>query len=608
MGRSLFLAAALIASGSLAQSQYMRGVNISGAEWGSNQENQPPPGTIDIPGVYGSDYWFQSAPTFDYFGARGLGFIRLPVLWERLQPTPNGPLLPGNPDDYMGYLKQDIAWAKAAGAKVSIDLHNYGRYTLSGTQTPCIIDNACDGGLMPVTGIGLANFWAQMAMVFKDEPTVVAYDIMNEPHDMGVANWNQISQDVVNAIRTVDSDKLIMVPGDSYSNATNWATYNGLTSWITDPANNFYYEAHEYFDSDYSGQYLESYDQELSANPNLGNVGVERLAPFTQWCTNNNVKCYVGEYGIPNTDVRWLTVLDNFLTALDAAGMPGTYWAAGEWWATHGNSPLSIQPTNNFTTDVEQLQTLQNHLQPDLLRTASAAGSYGYTEAPDSWAAGYGNNLATETVPATPGVPLTTQLGQTQVQVTDSSGTLSLAKLLYVSPHQINYLLPAGMASGLAQVSVLGNGTSVANGIVQVQPSAPGIISANSNGQGVATGYVQNVQDGIAGPPQFVATYDQQLGQYVAAPIAFTIDDFTGGSRLVLVLFGTGFDNATPSNTTVTIGSTAVTIDFAGPQSQYPGEDQINVELPSSLAGSGEVAVQVTVNGIAANPVSITFQ
>jgi uncharacterized protein (TIGR03437 family) len=76
----------------------------------------------------------------------------------------------------------------------------------------------------------------------------------------------------------------------------------------------------------------------------------------------------------------------------------------------------------------------------------------------------------------------------------------------------------------------------------------------------------------------------------------------------VLVLFGTGFDNATPSNTTVTIGSTAVTIDFAGPQSQYPGEDQINVELPSSLAGSGEVAVQVTVNGIAANPVSITFQ
>jgi len=418
---------------------------------------------------------------------------------------------------------------------------------------------------------------------------------------MGVANWNQISQEAVNAIRTVDSDKLIMVPGYSYSNATYWATYNGLTSWITDPSNNFYYEAHEYFDSDYSGSYAETYDQELSANPNLGNVGVERLAPFTQWCTNNNVKCYLGEYGIPNTDVRWLTVLDNFLSALDAAGMPGTYWAAGEWW---GSYPLSVQPTNNFTTDVEQLQTLQNHLQPDLLRTASAAGSYGYTEAPDSWAAGYGKSLAAGTVSATPGVPLTTQLGQTQVQVTDSAGTMSFAKLLYVSPKQINYLLPAGMASGLAQVSVLDDGTAVANGSVQIQPSAPGIISANSNGQGVATGYVQNVaQDGTAGPPQFVATYDEALGQYVAAPISFT-----NGYKLVLVLFGTGFDNATTNNTSVTIGSTTVIIDYIGPQSQYPGEDQINVELPNSLAGLGEVAVQVTVNGIAANPVSVTFQ
>jgi len=595
MGRSLFLAAALIASSSLAQSQYMRGVNISGAEWGSNQENGPP---AAIPGVYGSDYWFQSAPTFDYFGARGLNFVRFPVLWERLQPVPGGPLVPGNSDDDLGYLKQDIAWAKAAGVKVSIDLHNFGRYTVNGTV--CIIDNACEGGLMPVTGIDLANFWLQMATAFKDEPTVVAYDIMNEPHDMGVANWNQISQEAVNAIRTVDSDKLIMVPGYSYSNATYWATYNGLTSWITDPSNNFYYEAHEYFDSDYSGSYAETYDQELSANPNLGNVGVERLAPFTQWCTNNNVKCYLGEYGIPNTDVRWLTVLDNFLTALDAAGMPGTYWAAGEWW---GSYPLSVQPTNNFTTDVEQLQTLQNHLQPDLLRTASAAGSYGYTEAPDSWAAGYGKSLAAGTVSATPGVPLTTQLGQTQVQVTDSAGTMSFAKLLYVSPKQINYLLPAGMASGLAQVSVLDDGSAVANGSVQIQPSAPGIISANSNGQGVATGYVQNVLDGTAGPPQFVATYDEQLGQYVAAPIAFT-----SGYSLVLVLFGTGFDNATTSNTTVTVGSATVTIDYIGPQSQYPGEDQINVELPNSLAGSGEVAVQVTVNGIAANLVSITFQ
>ncbi len=132
----------------------------------------------------------------------------------------------------MGHLKQDVAWAKAAGVKVSINLQNYGRYTIN--HVTCVIDNPCNGTVQ-VTGAHLADFWMKMAAVFKDDDTVFAYDMMNEPHDMGVANWNQISQQVVNAIRTVDSRKLIMVPGNQWSNATNWASINGATSWISDP-------------------------------------------------------------------------------------------------------------------------------------------------------------------------------------------------------------------------------------------------------------------------------------------------------------------------------------------------------------------------------------
>ena len=588
MNRSLFLAAALMAFTGVAPAQYMRGVNISGAEFGSNSEN----GGGHIPGVYGQDYWYQSPPTFDYFAARGLPFIRLELLWERLQPTPGGPLA----DDNLGYLRNDIAWAKAAGAKVSILLQNYGRYTVSGTV--CIIDNPCNGSVR-VTGAHLADFWSKMADEFKDEPGVVAYDLMNEPHDMGVANWNQISQTVVNAIRLKDPNKLIMVPGNSWSNATNWASVNGATSWINDPAGNFYYEGHEYFDHDYSGSYAWSYDQELTANPNLANIGVTRLTPFVNWCVTNNVKCYLGEYGIPNTDARWLAVLDSFLTTLDAAGMPGTYWAAGEWWHDYA---LSIQPSGNFTTDREQLQTLLNHLQPDLLRTTSAAASYGYTVAPNSLVAGYGNGLAAGPESA-PTLPLPTQLGDTEVQVTDSAGSVSLASLLYVSGRQVNYVVPAGAATGLATVSVLDKGLPVSNGILQVQPIAPGIISMNSTGQGVAAAYVQRVKpDGSLPPLELVAMYSTAQGQWIANPISFN------GDRLILELFGTGFDQATVDNTRVTVNFTPVTVNYAGVQPQYVGEDQINVQLPNSLAGSGEVPVQVFVNNQPANAVTITFQ
>jgi hypothetical protein len=58
---------------------------------------------------------------------------------------------------------------------------------------------------------------------------------------------------VLTAIRANGDNKTIMIPGDGWSNATYWSTYNGATPFITDPANNYYYEAHEYFDSDFSG-------------------------------------------------------------------------------------------------------------------------------------------------------------------------------------------------------------------------------------------------------------------------------------------------------------------------------------------------------------------
>jgi uncharacterized protein (TIGR03437 family) len=55
----------------------------------------------------------------------------------------------------------------------------------------------------------------------------------------------------------------------------------------------------------------------------------------------------------------------------------------------------------------------------------------------------------------------------------------------------------------------------------------------------------------------------------------------------------------------VTIGSTEVPVRYAGPQSQFPGLDQVNVQLPGSLRGQGEMDLNLSVDGIAANTVRI---
>jgi len=70
---------------------------------------------------------------------------------------------------------------------------------------------------------------------------------------------------------------------------------------------------------------------------------------------------------------------------------------------------------------------------------------------------------------------------------------------------------------------------------------------------------------------------------------------------------GTGFDTA--KKVTVTINGQSVPVLYGGPQSPSADIDQINAgPLPASLKGAGTVNVQVTADGQAANPVTLTFQ
>jgi uncharacterized protein (TIGR03437 family) len=200
-------------------------------------------------------------------------------------------------------------------------------------------------------------------------------------------------------------------------------------------------------------------------------------------------------------------------------------------------------------------------------------------------------------------LPLPTTLQGAQVQLTDSAGNVSLAPLLYVSPGQIDYQVPSGVAAGVVTATVLNGTATVAAGLLEVQSIAPTIFSANATGQGVAAAQIQRVHADGTYDYEDVAVYDAGSGQYVAAPIAFN------GDSLYLILYGTGFDGASGKNgATVAIAGTSTTVLFSGPQGQFAGLDQIDAQLPVSLAGAGQVTVTVTVDGATANAVTIAFQ
>lgn len=337
---------------------YRRGVNMAGPEFGT------------LPGKLHTNYTFNNEASFKYFAEKGFSVVRVPVKWERLQPSLSGPL----DEKYLGGLKQNVAWAKAHGTSVIIDLHNYGRYstTINGKRQGCVIDVPYDGEVRVKTA-DLADVWVRLSKEFKDESAVYAYGLMNEPHGMGSADWKAISNAALKAIRDSGDRKLILVGGDYYSNAAGWEKKNGAESWVNDPGNNFMYEAHCYFDSDNSGAYKKTYDQELAKNKNLPQVGRERVKGFIEWCARHKVRGFLGEYGVPRDDPRWNEVLDNFLQALDEAGMGGTYWAAGIYWGD--KYPLSVHPAKNDPVDRPQMQVLLKHLSPPATVAANTISS-----------------------------------------------------------------------------------------------------------------------------------------------------------------------------------------------------------------------------------------
>ena len=572
-GALLLLVTALPTAG-----QYFRGVNLAGAEFGQDV----------LPGTFGTHYWFNSDASFRYFAGKGLNIVRVPLRWERLQPVLRGPLA----SDYLARLKQNAAWAQAHGGKILIEIHNFGRYKINGL-TECILDNPCPG----TTGVSTVDFidlWERLSDEFRNEAGVYAYDLMNEPHQMGSANWKAISQAVLDAIRRKDDDTLIMIPGDDWSSANRWVRAHGSTAWITDPANNFAYEAHLYFDSDESGSYSKpagftgtSYDYQFTRVPGLATIGRTRVTNFLDWCRLNNVRGFLGEFGVPNDDERWLAVLDGFLALVDEAGFDAAYWAAGEWW---GDYALSVQPRGNFDQDRPQLAALLAHPGVQFLASVSAASGAPLL-APDSLAAGYGVRLLPEGAP----------LDDVAVEVKDAIGAVLPAAVIAASPAQVNFRVPDGAVPGRAQVWVKHAGRYTAGGTLRLAPVAPALFSANSDGQGIAAAQFVRLRPDGALSFENVARFDSELRRFVPEPVAFA-----AGERMFLALYGTGFRNSVEAR--LAVGGVEVRLTYLGSQPTIAGLDQANAELPAALAGRGEVPVVLTADGRESNTVTVAFR
>jgi uncharacterized protein (TIGR03437 family) len=175
--------------------------------------------------------------------------------------------------------------------------------------------------------------------------------------------------------------------------------------------------------------------------------------------------------------------------------------------------------------------------------------------------------------------------------------------LFFVSPQQINYLLPAGTAPGAVTITIISGDGAVATETLTTAPTAPSLFSANADGAGVAAAVVYRQRaDGLESYEP-VARFDMAQNRAVPVPIDFGPET----DRVFLLLFGTGLRHHS-GTVSAQLGGQAAEILYAGAQTEYVGLDQINLRLSRALIGSGTVPLTLTVDGRNTNSLTLQFK
>jgi uncharacterized protein (TIGR03437 family) len=215
----------------------------------------------------------------------------------------------------------------------------------------------------------------------------------------------------------------------------------------------------------------------------------------------------------------------------------------------------------------------------------------------DEFATIEGVNLARSAATAS-GTPWPISLANDTVTIVDSTGATLAAPLVYVSPQQINFLVPAETQLGPATLTLAGSVGGSLSANVWIDPVSPGLFMVNLNAQ----------------VPAALATRYTASGSQIQEPVfqctsvctTVGIDLGAAGDQVILQLFGTGLRHASSSSSvSATIGGQNATVLYAGAQGTYAGLDQVNVTIPQSLAGAGFVGVVVQVDGRVTNVVTI---
>ncbi|NTY61545.1 cellulase family glycosylhydrolase [Mycolicibacterium sphagni] len=337
-------------------------VQISGVNWfGAEGSNGVPDG------LWTRNY----KDMIDQMSAQGFNTIRIPYSSEMLHTSaaPSGINYALNPDlqgmSRLQVLDQIIAYAGQDGMRVILDHH---RSTAgAGTSENGLWYNS------QYTEDQWVSDWQMLATRYKNNPTVIGFDLHNEPYNGtwgggGANDWARAAERAGNAVLQVNPDLLVFVEGVG--------TYQGQSYWwggnlmgvkdrpiVLNVPNRVVYSPHDYPNSVYPQTWFQSANFGTNL-PNVfrnawGYIYEQGIAPI-----------YVGEFGTKLSDPKdavWLEALTSYLSGdfdnngtvdipSGAEDMSWTFWSwnpnsgdtggilADDWKSINENKMVYLKP------------------------------------------------------------------------------------------------------------------------------------------------------------------------------------------------------------------------------------------------------------------------
>lgn len=308
---------------------------------------------------------------FAGIAAQGFDVVRLNLSWSALEPT-RGTLSPS----YLAAVKQAVGWARQHGIYIVLDMHQDGwwkgatpagadcrpgtdpmwgydgapawatitdgapRCQFTGRDISPAGDRAFQNFYFDTSGVqsALVATWGKLARVFRDEPTVAGYDLLNEPGFGETAPvttsylLGRFYDRAIGAIRAAGSRQIVVVEPSIFWSGLGFDT--GPTPGFTTDGN-IVFSPHLYAESI-------TMDRSLGLPPI---VGLERQFTLAQRvAAQYDAPLWSGEYGYWGDTADVDARLARYAKAEDANRLGSAYWV---WKQACGDPQNGIGPTGN---------------------------------------------------------------------------------------------------------------------------------------------------------------------------------------------------------------------------------------------------------------------